>query len=150
MGPYNPRNKITDRRRRNSASRQALKAVILLLLRTCASHQTDTSEIVDQSYDANCPAILLQKSEIRAPGIIILDGIWENNSFPLLHLLNARSVAGTMTLTDNWLQWGLTEYYTYNNLYYTLFGVMVISYMHTNSKGERGDAAGRCAEPADR
>ena len=41
----------------------------------------------------------------------------------------------------------------YNNLYYTLFGVMVISYMHTNSKGERGDAAyaaGRCAEPADR
>ena len=68
-------------------------------------------------------------------------------------LLNARSdsVAGTivtMALTDNWLQWGLTEY-NCNNLYYTLFGVMVISYMHTNSKGERGDAAyaaGRCAD----
>ena len=121
--------------------------VILLLLRTCASHQTDTSGIVDQSYNGNCPAILVQKSEIQAPGIIIIHGIWENNSFPLFHLLNARSVAGTMALTDNWLQWGLTEYYNYNNLYYTLFGVMVIT-MHTNSKGERGDAAyaaGRCA-----
>ena len=42
-------------------------------------------------------------------------------------------IAGIMALTDNWLQWGLTEYYyNYNNLYYTLFGVMVISYMHTN------------------
>ena len=104
----------------------------------CASHQTDTSGIVEQSYNPNCPAILVQKSEIQAPGIIIFDGIWENNSFPLFHLLNARSVAGTMAITDKWLQWGLTEYYNYNNLYYTLFGVMVISYMHTNSKGERG------------
>ena len=132
-------------------SRQ-VSAVILLLLRTCASHQTDTSGIVDQSYNAKCPAILVQKSEIQAPaGYNIFDRIWENNSFPQFHLLNARSVAGTMALTDNWLQWGLTEYYNYNNLYYTLFGVMVISYMH--SKGERGDAAyaaGRCAEPADR
>ena len=82
MGLYNPRNKITDRRRRNSrASRQALEAgtcrniFLVLLLRTCASHQTDTSGIVDQSYNANCPAILVQKSEIQAPGIIIFDGM---------------------------------------------------------------------------
>ena len=69
----------------------------------------------------------------------MFDGIWENNSFPLFHLLNARSFAGTMALlTDNWLQWGLTEYYNYNNLYYALFVVMVIRYMHTNSKWERG------------
>ena len=47
-------------------SRQ-VPAVILLLLRTCASHQTDTSGIVDQSYNANCPAILVQKSETQAP-----------------------------------------------------------------------------------
>ena len=25
-----------------------------------------------------------------------------------------------MALTDNWLQWGLTEYYNYNKLYYAI------------------------------
>ena len=77
MGLYNPRNKIRDRR--NSASRQALKADtcrnITKLLRTCTSHQTDTSEIVDQSYNANCPAILVQKREIQAPGQV-LRNVW--------------------------------------------------------------------------
>ena len=51
--------------------------------------------------------------------IIIVHTSQEDNSFPLFHILNARSVAGTMALTDNWLQWGLTEYYNYTNLYYT-------------------------------
>ena len=41
-------------------SRQ-VPAVILLLLRTSASHRTDTWGIVDQTYNANCPEILQLK-----------------------------------------------------------------------------------------
>ena len=59
------------------AQARQVPAVILLLLRTCASHQTDTSGIVDQSYNANCPAILVQKGEIQALDIIIFDGMGE-------------------------------------------------------------------------
>ena len=60
MGLYNPRNKITDRRRRNVFTAGA-PAVILLLLRTSASHRTDTWGMVDQTYNANCPEILQLK-----------------------------------------------------------------------------------------
>ena len=70
---YNPRNRITDRRHRNSvevehglnvASRH-VAAVILLELGTCALHQTDTSGIVHQSYNATCLVISVHKSEIK-------------------------------------------------------------------------------------
>ena len=47
-----------------TSSQQALKAgtaVILLLLRTSASHRTDTWGIVDQTYNTNCPEILQLK-----------------------------------------------------------------------------------------
>ena len=37
----------------NDKSREALS---LLLLHMCASHQTGTSGIVEQSYNPNCPA----------------------------------------------------------------------------------------------
>ena len=42
--------------------------ILLLLLRTSTSHRTDTWGIVDQTYNANCPEILVLKSEIQAPG----------------------------------------------------------------------------------
>ena len=51
---------VASERLHGRRSRQ-VPAVILLLLRTSASHRTDTWGIVDQTYNANCPKILQLK-----------------------------------------------------------------------------------------
>ena len=58
----------TEQNQRPSASERLhgrrsrqVPAVILQLLRTSASHRTDTWGIVDQTYNANCPEILQLK-----------------------------------------------------------------------------------------
>ena len=51
---------LASERLHGRRSRQA-PAVILQLLRTSASHRTDTWGIVDQTYSANCPEILQLK-----------------------------------------------------------------------------------------
>ena len=64
---YYPRNRITDRRHRNSvehgpdAASRHVAAVILLELGTCTLHQTDASGIDHQSYNATCLEISILK-----------------------------------------------------------------------------------------
>ena len=71
----------TEQKHRPSASERLhgrrsrqVPAVILLLLRTSASHRTDTWGIVDQTYNANCPEILQLKLHKNTCAIISLAG----------------------------------------------------------------------------
>ena len=55
----NHRPSASERLHGRRSRRVGLPAVILLLLRTSASHRTDKWGIVDQTYNANCPEILV-------------------------------------------------------------------------------------------
>ena len=57
MGLYNPRNKITDRRRRNIFKAGTCRNITIIT----HFRFTDTWGIVDQTYNANCPEILRLK-----------------------------------------------------------------------------------------
>ena len=67
---YNPRNRITDRRRRNSrpGMEHAVTACScrnITMIRHVRFALSDTPGIVHRSYNATCPAMSVHKSEIK-------------------------------------------------------------------------------------